>query len=97
MTDEMLTQAINDAWNGMEHAQTLRDFSQTDAEMAIADSLYHAHWAAYYILIEMNRKRKKERMRKIIGVWKTDLSTPLCSAQDDKDGGQTASATDGDE
>ena len=64
MTDEMLTKAINDAWDGMEHAQTLRDFAQTDAEMAIADSLYHAHWAAYYVLIEMKRKRKKERMAK---------------------------------
>lgn len=62
MTDEMLTKAINDAWDGMEHAQTLRDFAQTEAEKAIADSLYHAHWAGYYILIEMKRKRKKERM-----------------------------------
>ena len=64
MTDEMLTQAINDAWNGMEHAQMLRDSAQADWVKEIADSLYHAHWAAYYVLIEMKRKRKKERMER---------------------------------
>ena len=84
MTDEMLTKAINDAWDGMEHAQMLRDFAQTDAEEAIADSLYHAHWAAYYILIEMKRKRKKERMAH---------GDPMIAAT----GGQIANATKGEE
>ena len=61
MTEEVLTKAINDSYDGMLHAQMLRDYAQTEWMRKIADSLYHAHWTGYYLLLEIRKQMKKER------------------------------------
>ena len=64
MTDEMLTTGINDAYEGMLHAQGLMDMAQTEMLKGIAESLYRAHWTNYYVLLEVRKQRKRERMTK---------------------------------
>lgn len=59
MTDEQRTKAINMSFEAMLFAQALKDMAVTDREKEIAEAIYEAHNAIYWILVGDKRKEKQ--------------------------------------
>ena len=58
MTKEDRTKAINMSFEAMLFAQALMDEAVTPREKNIAEAIYEAHNAIYWILVEEKRKER---------------------------------------
>lgn len=59
MTKEERIKAINMSFEAMLFAQELKDVAATDREKEIAEAIYEAHNAIYWILVGDKRKEKR--------------------------------------
>ena len=59
MTREERTKAINMSFEAMLFAQDLMDEAQTPRQKGIAEALYEAHNALYWVLVEDRRREKQ--------------------------------------
>ena len=53
--------ARNASYENMLTAQAMMDFAQTEQEKVIAESLYRMNWAAYSLLVELEKLEKKKQ------------------------------------
>lgn len=52
---EHIIKARNASYENMLTAQSMMDFAQTDLEKRIADNLYTMSWAAYNMLVDLEK------------------------------------------
>lgn len=53
--------ARNASYENMLKAQAMMDFAQTEQEKVISESLYRMNWAAYALLVELEKIEKKKQ------------------------------------
>ena len=58
--DEII-KARNASYENMLTAQSMMDFAQTDLEKRIADNLYTMSWAAYNMLVDLEKLVKDKQ------------------------------------
>ena len=59
MTKEERTKAINMSFEAMLFAQSLMDAAVTPRERGIAEAIYEAHYAIYWMLVGERREEKR--------------------------------------
>ena len=58
MNKDFLIQATNASFEAMEAAQYLMEDALTERDKAIAEALYRAHWALYWVLVDIRKRGK---------------------------------------
>lgn len=60
LNKEQRAEAINLAWDGMEKAQAILDYSTNKKDRMLAGAMYEAFWLMYQVLTDEKRRAKND-------------------------------------